>query len=277
MHETRVETAAPRIPKLRIAGVHKRYPVAKGNDVVALDGIDLDVARGEFISIVGPSGCGKSTLLRLVADLDRPSQGFIEIQHESASRVASSVVFQEYSIFPWKTVENNVAFGLRMQGRSKRESLQIARDWLKRVGLDGFEKSLPSTLSGGMKQRVAVARALALDPEVLLLDEPFAALDAQIREVMQEELLGQWQDAGVGRSAVLVTHSLDEAVLLGDRVVLLSGRPGRVRAIFDVPFERPRTPALRGTKEFAELRDEIWSLLREEVIASSETPESGGS
>ncbi|MBC9734434.1 ABC transporter ATP-binding protein [Nocardioides marmotae] len=268
-----VSDLGPATPKLRIENVGKEFELRKGARFKALSDITFDVARGEFVSVVGPSGCGKSTLLRMIAGLDVPSTGSIEISQDVPGRSPTAVVFQEYSIFPWKSVEENVAFGLRMRGEKRKDALVTARSWLKKVNLGGFEKSYPATLSGGMKQRVAVARALALDPEVLLLDEPFAALDAQMREVLQEELLEQWQDDGNERSAMLVTHSLDEAILLGDTVVLMSATPGVVRARYDVPFERPRSPHLRGTKEFAELRDLIWNDLREEVLAASRARE----
>lgn len=272
-----ISTPAPASPdggrpaKVVITNVHKTYVPRGAAPVNALAGIDLEVRPGEFVSIVGPSGCGKSTLLRIVASLDRPTDGLVEIHRTSADGSPTAVVFQEYSIFPWKTVEANVAFGLRMRGESKSHALKVAREWLGKVGLAGFEKALPATLSGGMKQRVAIARAFALDPEVLLLDEPFAALDAQLREVLQEELLDQWQrESGADRSAILVTHSLDESILLGDRVVLMSARPGVIKQVFEVPFARPRTPALRASEQFGVLRDEIWASLREEVAAATE-------
>jgi NitT/TauT family transport system ATP-binding protein len=256
-------------PKVVIDNVSKEFASRTGKAFTALDDVSFTIGRGEFVSVVGPSGCGKSTLLRMIAQLDRPSSGQIDIICENSDRSPTAVVFQEYSIFPWKTVEANVAFGLKMRGVKKSQAHATAREWIKKVGLGGFEKNYPGTLSGGMKQRVAVARALALNPEVLLLDEPFAALDAQLREVLQEELLAQWQDNDSGRSAMLVTHSLDEAILLGDRVVLMSSSPGRVRASFTVPFARPRTPHIRGSKEFAALREEIWTQLREDVLAVS--------
>jgi NitT/TauT family transport system ATP-binding protein len=265
-HQQPAPSAGGRPPKVRVDAVEKAFVPRGSAPVQALGGVDLVVRAGEFISVVGPSGCGKSTLLRLVANLDRPSAGRIEIQRESDVGSATAVVFQEYSIFPWKSVEANIAFGLRMRGESRAAALEQARVWIGKVGLTGFERALPATLSGGMKQRVAIARAFALDPEVLLLDEPFAALDAQLREVLQEELLDQWQrESGANRSAILVTHSLDESILLGDRVVLMSARPGIVKEEFDVPFARPRTPALRATEEFGALRDRIWASLREEV------------
>jgi NitT/TauT family transport system ATP-binding protein len=258
--------AAPPPPgKVVIAGVAKTFPSRVGDGVRALAGVDLTIHEREFVSLVGPSGCGKSTLLRMIAGLDRPSDGTITIHREDASRAPTGVVFQDYSILPWKTVEANVAFGLRMRGMSRSAALGEARVWIGKLGLTGFERHYPSTLSGGMKQRVAIARALALNPEVLLLDEPFAALDAQLRDLMQEELLAQWEADGHRRSAMLVTHSLDEAILLGDRVVLMTSRPGVVQGCWDVPFPRPRTPEVRAAPEFGQLRDDIWTELRAQV------------
>jgi len=252
--------------KVSVRELRKSFSTGTGIAVQALDGVDLDIGEGEFVSLVGPSGCGKSTLLRMIASLDRPSQGQIVINRERRDGTAVGVVFQDYSILPWKTVEANVAFGLRMQGVGRAEALDRSRQWLTRLGLRGFERHYPTTLSGGMQQRVAIARALALNPEVLLLDEPFAALDAQLRELLQEEMLRQWQTDGHRRSAMLVTHSLDEAILLGDRVVLMSNRPGRISGEWKVPIERPRDPAVRSSAVFAELRDEIWTTLREHVV-----------
>lgn len=253
-------------PKIRAVNVQKTY-VSGSGEVRALDGLDISADAGEFCCVVGPSGCGKSTFLRILAGLETPSGGEVRILQEDNNRALATVAFQEYSIFPWKTVEANVAFGLRMRGASRSDASERARDWIRRLGLDGFEKAYPGTLSGGMKQRVSLARALALDPEVLLLDEPFAALDAQLRQLLQEELLNQWQQEQ-GRTAVFVTHSLDEAILLGDRVVLMSARPGRVKRTFDVPFPRPRSFGLRESAEFTRLRHEIWDELRGEVEIS---------
>lgn len=256
--------------KITISQVSKTF-LSGSTEVVALNDANLEVFEGEFVCLVGPSGCGKSTLLRMIAGLEKPSEGNVTIRRKDPDRTAVSVAFQDYSIFPWKTVEANVAFGLRMAGNSKSSSLAIARDWIKRFGLAGFESAYPATLSGGMKQRVALARAMALDPEILLLDEPFAALDAQLRQIFQDELLAQWEE-GAHRTAFFVTHSLEEAILLGDRVVLMSGRPGHIRSIFNVPFDRPRSPELRGTPEFAAFREQIWQELREEVNATLESP-----
>jgi NitT/TauT family transport system ATP-binding protein len=240
---------------------------AKGETVHAIQHVDLTVRRGEFICLVGPSGCGKSTLLRLVAGLETPSAGSVTINRGDRRRPALAVAFQDYSIFPWKTVLGNVMFGLRMLGLPRAECEQCANDMIGRMGLRGFERAYPRSLSGGMKQRVALARALAIDPEILLLDEPFAALDAQMRHLLQDQMLRQW-DASQDRTAILVTHSLEEAILLGDRIVLMSRRPSLVKRDVAVPFARPRDPALRNSAAFGELRQMLWRDLEEEVLAT---------
>ncbi|WP_433503122.1 ABC transporter ATP-binding protein [Pseudonocardia halophobica] len=247
-------------PAVTVSGVGKHYPTGRGAATVALEQVDLTIGSGEFLSLLGPSGCGKSTLLRLLAGLEEATSGRIGFDLE-AGRSPVSVVFQDYSIFPWKTVEQNVAFGLRMTGTDRRTAYDTARSWLRRMDLGGFERSYPGQLSGGMKKRVSLARALAVDPALLLLDEPFAALDAQMRQVLQEDMLRLWEEDR-RRTAVIVTHDLDEALLLGDRVVLMSARPGRVRRVFDVPFARPRSAEIRYLPEFAALRREIWAELR---------------
>jgi NitT/TauT family transport system ATP-binding protein len=239
-----------------------------GSKVVhALGPVDLDIGSGEFVCLVGPSGCGKSTLLRLVGKLLRPSDGVIDLAVSAGAggpgRASTAVVFQEYSIFPWRTVEQNIRLGLDVAGMRRSEAKKRARVWIERLGLTGFADVYPATLSGGMKQRVSIARALAVDPEILLMDEPFAALDAQLRLILQEELLQLWQSDQ--RTVLFVTHSLDEAILLGDRVVVMSARPGRIIADITVPFGRPRTADVRASGEFAALEREIWDLLRAEV------------
>jgi NitT/TauT family transport system ATP-binding protein len=248
--------------KISARGV-ERYFGTTGERIHALGPLDLDIADGEFVCIVGPSGCGKSTFLRMVGDLIRPSNGRIDIAARTARPTA--MVFQEYSIYPWKKVLDNVRFGLDVAGVKKSEGNKRARTYLAKLGLDDREKSYPDTLSGGMKQRVAIARALAVEPEILLMDEPFAALDAQMRHVLQDELLDLWQ--ADRRTVVFITHSLEEAILLGDRVLVMSARPGKIIASKKVPFERPRSAEVRGSAEFAELQAELWDLLRTEVEA----------
>jgi NitT/TauT family transport system ATP-binding protein len=232
--------------------------------VHALGPLDLDVDEGEFVCIVGPSGCGKSTLLRLVAGLVNPSAGDIEITHNDPDRSLLAMVFQDHSIYPWKTVEQNVRFGLDVQRVLPRgERAERVAFYLEKLGLSDFAKAYPATLSGGMRQRVSIARALAVAPEVLLMDEPFASLDAQLRTILQDELLDLWESER--RTVVFITHDIDEAIFLGDRVLAMTARPGRFCAEYRVPFPRPRDRELRGTPEFAALRQEIWSVLRVEV------------
>jgi len=246
-------------------GVERVYASRKG-EVKALGPFDLTVREGEFLCIVGPSGCGKSTFLRLLGGLVRPTAGEIEIAHRDRSRHLVSVVFQDHSIFPWQTVAQNVRTGLDFATElDKQEKDDRVAYWLGRLGLADFAKAYPAALSGGMRQRVSIARALAVDPEVLLLDEPFASLDAQLRTLLQEELTTLWEQDQ--RTVVFITHALDEAIYLGDRVVIMSARPGVARAEIDVPFPRPRADELRGTPEFAELMQRTWDVLRDEVMA----------
>ena len=254
--------------KIAARGVTRVYAAADG-PIVALEDFNLDVADGEFVCIVGPSGCGKSTFLRMLAGLDEISAGTITIRPGAEQgRPLNSVVFQEYAIFPWKTVIENVAFGLQMRGIVRRQRLETARFWLDRVGLGKFADYYPDQISGGMKQRVSIVRALANDPEVLLMDEPLGALDAQTRVVLQDELLRIWEETR--KTVVYITHSLDEAVLLGDRVVLMSAQPGRNLAVFDIDIERPRTIAAMNTPRFTELRAAIWEKLGREVTRAME-------
>ncbi len=252
--------------KIRVDGVTKTYHAHR--TVEALRRIDLGIPEGEFVCLVGPSGCGKSTLLRMIGGLDRPSGGEIVIRARNGQSVPTATVFQSYNVFPWKTVFANVRFGLEMHGVGRREADATTRRWLVRMGLQDFADAYPPALSGGMLQRVAIARALAVEPEILLMDEPFAALDAQHRRIMQEELLALWQEDR--RTVVFVTHSLEEAVLLGDRVVVMSARPGRVIAEFAVPFDRPRGASIRSDPRFAALEAELWDLLRGEVERAPE-------
>ncbi|MFF3490676.1 ABC transporter ATP-binding protein [Streptomyces sp. NPDC002795] len=227
----------------------------------ALGPLDLKVTPGEFVCVVGPSGCGKSTLLRIAAGLTRPSSGTLEIRTTSPRPAA--MIFQDYGIYDWKTVLANVRFGLDIQKTPRKEANARARDWLARMGLADFADAYPSALSGGMRQRVAIARALAVEPEILLMDEPFAALDAQLRTILQDELLALTQTTRT--TTLFITHSLEEAIVLGDRVLVMSARPGRVIAERTPPFERPRTGDIRDTPEFTSLKGELWDLLRGEV------------
>jgi NitT/TauT family transport system ATP-binding protein len=237
---------------------------AHGQPVVALDRISLEVAAGEFLCIVGPSGSGKSTLLRVVAGLLRQSAGAVRIAADRPGTPLTAMVFQEHALLPWRTVIDNVVFGLENRGVARAEREARAREMLALVGLTPFARHYPHQLSGGMKQRVGIARALANDPEVLLMDEPLAALDAQTRAIMQEELLRIWTT--LGTTVIYVTHSLEEALLLGDRVVLLTARPGRVSEVFPVDLGRPRGLEVRASHGYGVLLEKIWSRLREEVV-----------
>ena len=229
--------------------------------VHALGPLDLSVAAGEFVCVVGPSGCGKSTLLRIAAGLLRPSTGTLEI-HTSSPRPAA-MIFQDYGIYDWKSVRANVRFGLDIARVPRREANARADAWLARMGLSDFARSYPAALSGGMRQRVAIARALAVEPEILLMDEPFAAFDAQLRTILQEELLELTQ--ATRTTTLFITHSLEEAILLGDRVLVMSARPGRIIAEHRPPFPRPRTGDIRTTPAFTAVHSELWDLLRKEA------------
>lgn len=241
----------------------------KGRDLrQAIADVNLAVQPGEFVCIVGPSGCGKSTFLRILAGLTPLSEGSVTIAPGAPGKPLNSVVFQEYAIFPWKTVLDNVAFGLQMRGVNRRERYDVSRQWLARVGLSKFEAYYPAQLSGGMKQRVAIARALANDPEVLLMDEPLGALDAQTKTVLQGELMRIWEEHR--KTVVYVTHSIDEAVLLGDRVVIMTAHPGSNKTEFAVTLPRPRTIGTTATPEFAAMTGLVWEALEDEVRRAME-------
>lgn len=247
---------------IRARGLERRWETRK-SIVHALGPLDLDVGRGQFVAIVGPSGCGKSTLLRIAAGLTAPSAGELTIERGDEQSPLCAMVFQDYGIFPWKTVLGNVRFPLDVSGVPRRQGDRTAREWLRRTGVAGFESAYPATLSGGMRQRVALARAFVANPEILLMDEPFAALDAQLRLVLQQELLRVWE--AHRRTVLFVTHAIDEALLLADRVVVMSARPGRVLADIEVPFARPRSREARADPEFGALEERIWHLLEGEV------------
>ncbi|MFJ9405930.1 ABC transporter ATP-binding protein [Streptomyces sp. NPDC101393] len=229
--------------------------------VAALGPLDLEIAAGEFVCVVGPSGCGKSTLLRIAAGLLRPGAGELELRASADRPVA--MIFQDYGIYDWKTVLANVRFGLDIARVPRKEADERARAWLTRLGLADFAAAYPAALSGGMRQRVAIARALAVEPEILLMDEPFAALDAQLRTILQDELLELTQTTRT--TTLFITHSLEEALVLGDRVLVMSARPGRIIAERRPPFARPRTGDVRDAPEFTALKAELWELLRDEV------------
>ncbi len=258
----------PSNPKIVVDDLSVRFSGQnQGADVLALDGVNLSVAEGEFVCLVGPSGCGKTTLLRVLAELQPPNGGSARVLRQEANgkRPATAMVFQSAAVFPWMTVLENVAYGLRTQGVHFAQRNRVAREWVHRVKLERFMEAYPHQLSGGMQQRVGLARAFAYNAEVLLLDEPFGALDAQTRLLLQETLLELW---GASRSTILfVTHSIDEALTLADRVLVMSARPGRILAEEAVAIPRPRDMvALRGDPRFGESFRRIWSLLRQEVV-----------
>ena len=248
---------------IAIANLRKEYGDGLRR-VVALDGIDLTIAPGEFVCIVGPSGCGKSTLLRILAGLDRASSGTIDID-AAGWPVANAMVFQDSGLFPWMNVETNVGFGLMTRGVPSHEAALRVDAALRLVGLTRFRRHYPHQLSGGMRQRGAIARAFVTDPAMLLMDEPFAALDAQNRVILQAELVRIWEETG--KTVVYITHSIDEALLLGDRTVVMTAQPGRIKKIIDIPFRHPRNVMeLSATAEFGALKLAIWRILEDEVM-----------
>jgi NitT/TauT family transport system ATP-binding protein len=252
--------------KLEIQHLSKRYWLEReSTEVLALNDVSLSVADGEFLAIVGPSGCGKTSLLNIVAGLLPYEEGMVGIDGRRVvgPGVDRAVVFQHSSLLPWRTIARNVRYGMEMQKRFDEAVMQERTEYfIKLVGLGGFERHFPGELSGGMQQRVNLARALAADPTVLLMDEPFAALDAQTREFMQSELLKIWTKAR--KTVLFITHQINEAVYLADRVAVMSARPGRIKDVFDIPFGRPRTLALKRDPRFLEIEDRIWQLIEEE-------------
>jgi NitT/TauT family transport system ATP-binding protein len=237
----------------------------------ALEDITLDVRFGEFLALVGPSGCGKSTLLDLLGGLTTPTSGRILLDGRPIEGPARDrgIVFQQYALFPWRTAAQNVEFGLDIAGLKARQRREIARHYLDLVGLTAFADRYPHELSGGMKQRVAIARSLTYDPEVLLMDEPFAALDAQTRETLQGELLRIWR--ATGKTIIFITHGIDEAVVLGQRVAVMTSRPGRIKHVVEIPEAlRNESEDVRSLPEFGPVRHEVWSLLRDEVLKAQQ-------
>jgi len=258
--------------KLHIHNVSKVYR-SDGSDVLAIDEIDLKIKNKEFATILGPSGCGKSTLLRIVAGLIKPTRGVVRLDGDVISGPGQDrgMVFQSYTLFPWLTVRENVQFGLEISGTPKAKLKEIAQEFVEKVGLKGFELTYPKGLSGGMKQRVAIARALANNPAILLLDEPFGALDAQTRSLMQELLTQVWEE--LHKTILFVTHDVEEAIFLSDRVFVMTARPGRIKAEIDIPLERPRSYEFKSTEAFLNLKREALTLIREEAIKAAQRKE----
>lgn len=236
------------------------YYVSEGSKKVVLGPISFQINPGEFVSIVGPSGCGKSTLAKLLVGIMRTYEGNLDI---SPKIQRTSTVFQDYGVFPWKTVRENIAFAVRESGYSRSEALAISQEWIDRMRLNGYENFYPNQLSGGMKQRLSIARALAVEPDLLILDEPFAAIDTQLREILQEELLELHQEKQM--TTIQITHNYDEAILLSDRVLIFSALPAQLLSEIKVPFPRPRTPELREQTEFIQTRSLLREALRNEV------------
>jgi NitT/TauT family transport system ATP-binding protein len=259
---------APIAGALSVEKVHHVFRLLNQDDLIALSDISLSIESNAFVSIVGPSGCGKSTLLRMMAGLEKPTSGRILLDGRPVTvpNARTGMVFQQDAVFPWMTVQKNVEYGPRSRRVPRAECRKIAAEWIKLVGLEGFASSYSRELSGGMRKRVDLARVYANDPAVLLMDEPFAALDTQTRETMQDELLRIWE--AKRKTVVFVTHDLEEALYLSDRVVVMSRRPGRVVANEAIEFRRPRSANIRVSDEFVAARRRLWTLLRSEIAPS---------
>ena len=253
--------------RIEVTGLTKRFLTPKGTAFTALNDVTFTVEPGQFCAVVGPTGCGKSTTLSMISGLDRPSEGSVKLGGQEVRGISSGIgyMFQTDALLPWKTVLGNVMMGPVLRGIGKRQATASARDWLRRVGLAGFEDHHPHQLSGGMRKRVAMASALINEPKVLLMDEPFGALDVQTKAIMQSELLSLWEQ--LRPSVVFITHDLDEAVVLADQVVVMTSGPGSVKASYHIDLPRPRGPVqeIRYEPRFLELQQQIWSSLREEV------------
>ncbi|HAM28073.1 MAG TPA: mannosyltransferase [Microbacteriaceae bacterium] len=260
-------TTANSDARIEIVGLTKRFLTPKGESFTAIENVTLTVEPGQFCAIVGPTGCGKSTTLGQVSGLERPSAGSVRVGGQPVNGITSGVsyMFQSDSLFPWKTVLQNVVIGPTLLGTPKAEATELARDWLRRVGLSGFEDRYPHQLSGGMRKRVAMAAALINNPRILLMDEPFGALDVQTKAIMQGELLQLWEE--LRPSVLFITHDLDEAVAMSDRVAIMTSSPGSVKDVFDIDLPRPRRniQELRHDPHFIELQGQIWESLRDEV------------
>ncbi|MGA0567439.1 ABC transporter ATP-binding protein [Rathayibacter sp. KR2-224] len=268
LHPSDAENAA----RIEVVGLTKRFLTPKGVPFTAIRDVTLTVEPGQFCAIVGPTGCGKSTTLAQVSGLEHPSAGSVRVGGQTVDGVTSGVsyMFQSDSLFPWKTVLNNVLVGPTLTGTPKREATELAMDWLRRVGLAGFEDRYPHQLSGGMRKRVAMAAALINNPRILLMDEPFGALDVQTKAIMQTELLQLWEQ--LRPSVLFITHDLDEAVALADKVVIMTSSPGTVKDVFDVDLPRPRgdVQEIRHEERFLEIQRRIWESLKEEVTRAYE-------
>jgi NitT/TauT family transport system ATP-binding protein len=254
--------ADPKPPKLRIEGLIKFFARGGEAPLVVLDNLDLSVGNLEFVAVVGPSGCGKSTLLRIIDGLEAADAGSVSIDGKAVTGPGAgrAMVFQSFDLFPWRTTIENIAFGLEMKAMPAAERMRIARHYLELVGLNGFEGAYPHQLSGGMQQRVGIARALAINPDILLMDEPFGALDVQTRDLLQDEMLRIF--GAEAKTVVFVTHSIEEAIYLADRIVVLSARPARITMDVRVPFPRPRDESIKGHADFVAIRWEIWNTLK---------------
>lgn len=252
--------------KVHIDHVVKKFNGRNG-EMVALNGVDMDIHENEFICVVGPSGCGKSTLLNIIGGLETPTEGKVLVDGAEVTGPGPDrgIVFQQYALFPWLTVEKNVQFGLKLQGKSKEEAEELAHKYLKMVDLEGSAKAYPKELSGGMKQRVAIARAYAVNPKVLLMDEPFGALDAQTRTQLQQELLNTWEKEQ--KTCFFITHDVEEAIILAQRVVIMCARPGRVKEIVDIDIPYPRDQETKMSPRFLELKNHIWSQVYQEYLS----------
>ena len=250
---------------VKIDHVEKIYQGRSG-EVVALNGVDMEIRENEFVCVVGPSGCGKSTLLNIIAGLERPTSGRVCVKGKEVVNPGSErgVIFQQYALFPWLTVKKNVKFGLKLRGVKEPELSVIADKYIRLVGLEEFGDSYPKELSGGMKQRVAIARAYAVNPEILLMDEPFGALDAQTRTQLQTELLETWEKEK--KTCFFITHDVEEAIILAQRVVIMSARPGRVKEIVPVNIPYPRTQETKMTKEFLDFKVHVWGQVYREFL-----------
>ena len=251
--------------KLKIDNVRKVFST-RNSEMVALNGVNLDIYENEFICVVGPSGCGKSTLLNIIAGLTDATSGTVYCNGKAVSGTGTDrgVVFQQYALFPWLTVKKNVMFALEMKGVKGKQAQDLAMQYLAKVDLEKFADHYPKELSGGMKQRVAIARAYAADPEVLLMDEPFGALDAQTRTQLQSELLETWERDQ--KTCFFITHDVDEAIILAQRVIIMSARPGRIKDIVDIDIPYPRTQETKMTPRFLELKNHIWSQVYQEYL-----------